>query len=612
MGSTWVCRALPFLVALTGACNPDPVRGPEPVPVTSGPVLVFRGVRVFDGVRTIASATVVVRGGVIDAVGADVPEPSGAGVEVIDGTGRTLLPGLIDAHTHSALPRFLEEALVLGVTTELDMFSDPSAIADLKRQIAAEQTPTLADVRSAGFGATVPGGHGTQFGRPTPTVERPEDATGFVDARIAEGSDYLKLIYDDGSAHGFTMPTLNRPTLDALVGAAHSRKKIAVAHIGSLSEARGALEAGVDGLAHLFVGPTVDPQFGALVAKHGAFVVPTLSVLWGPCDGTWGRRAASDERLSAYLFPEDLRTLMASGGAASPCEIPRETIAQLRAAKVPILAGTDAPNDGTAHGASLHEELLLLVELGLTPAEALTAATAAPAAAFRLDDRGRIARGKRADLVLVEGDPTVDIRASRAIEGVWSAGRKVDREAHLRRVRVAGLSAPSTPKLALPDLVSDFEKGLTTSFGAGWVASTDVEAGGASSAELSRVGAGANNSKGALVASGTVRSPELPFAWAGAMFYPGTSARAPADLSGKRKIRFSARGQAQTYRLLFFAKKTGGTPFGTTFDVSKEWRSYEFELASLGGSLDDVTAILFAAGPWQGAFRLELDDVRIE
>lgn len=583
-------------------CEPEPVRGPDPTP-ESDPVLVFRGVRVFDGSAMIASANVVVRGGVIEAVGPDVAIPSGPNVEVLAGEGRTLLPGLIDAHTHSAHERFLAEAVALGVTTELDMFSDPKSIAGLKQRVAAEQTPTLADLRSAGIGATVPKGHGTQFGLPVPTIERPEDAKAFVGTRIAEGSDYIKLIYDDGSAYGVTIPTLDRPTLDALVRVAHERGKLAVAHIGSLEGARGAIEAGVDGLAHLFVGPKVDPGFGALVAKHGAFVVPTLSVLWGPCDGSGGKRAASDERLSAYLFADDVQTLKAPISAKPPsCDIPRETLAQLRAAHVPILAGTDAPNDGTAHGASLHEELLLLVELGLSPSEALTAATAAPAKAFRLEDRGRIAPGLRADLVLVQGDPTSDITATRAIEGVWMRGRKVDREAHRARVHEA------TPTVrALPSLVSDFEKDLS-----GWIASDDTEAGGSSTAQIARIASGTNNSSGALEVHGQVRSPQLPFAWAGAMFYPGSSARAPADLSAKRKMRFSARGHAQTYRLLFFSKRGGGAPFGTTFEVGKDWRSYEFELAKLGGPLDDVTAILFAAGPWQGEFTLDLDDVRLE
>ncbi|MEW6737805.1 MAG: amidohydrolase family protein [Acidobacteriota bacterium] len=95
---------------------------------------------------------------------------------------------------------------------------------------------------------------------------------------------------------------------------------------------------------------------------------------------------------------------------------------QLRDAHVLILAGTDAPNPGTAHGLSLHRELELLVQSGLTPLEALASATSAPAQAFCFHDRGHIAEGVRADLVLVNGDPSVNINATRDIVGVWKLG----------------------------------------------------------------------------------------------------------------------------------------------------------------------------------------------
>ena len=117
---------------------------------------------------------------------------------------------------------------------------------------------------------------------------------------------------------------------------------------------------------------------------------------------------------------------------------------------MPILAGTDAPNPGTAHGASIHRELELLVRAGLSPLEALRAATSVPARAFALHDRGRIAPGLRADLVLVDGDPTRDILATRNIVAIWKLGRIVDREsyrAELGRQRIrswAQLAAVAT------------------------------------------------------------------------------------------------------------------------------------------------------------------------
>src|SRR5262249_23712801 len=113
---------------------------------------------------------------------------------------------------------------------------------------------------------------------------------------------------------------------------------------------------------------------------------------------------------------------------------PAETARRLQSLGVPILAGTDAPSMGVAHGVSLHRELELLVAAGLSPAEALAAATAAPAKAFGLSDPGRIARGLRADLVLLDGDPTADIKATRRIVGVWKGGRPIDRDAWRDRV----------------------------------------------------------------------------------------------------------------------------------------------------------------------------------
>jgi imidazolonepropionase-like amidohydrolase len=104
-------------------------------------------------------------------------------------------------------------------------------------------------------------------------------------------------------------------------------------------------------------------------------------------------------------------------------------VRRLADAGVTLLAGTDAPNPGTVFGASLHRELELLVRCGISPAQALAAATAEPARVFGLADRGRVAAGQRADLVLVSGDPLTDITATRAIERIWRGGIACDRHA---------------------------------------------------------------------------------------------------------------------------------------------------------------------------------------
>jgi imidazolonepropionase-like amidohydrolase len=112
---------------------------------------------------------------------------------------------------------------------------------------------------------------------------------------------------------------------------------------------------------------------------------------------------------------------------AASCEGTNEAIRAMAARGVPVLAGTDSPAPGATYGASLHGEMELLVRAGLTPTQALMAATSAPARAFGLDDRGRIAPGLRADLLLVEGDPTADILHTRRIVKIWKRGVEAKR-----------------------------------------------------------------------------------------------------------------------------------------------------------------------------------------
>src|SRR5215469_10598482 len=349
---------------------------------------VIRNARVFDGQQIVNATEVWVENGAIKAVGSDVKAPSD--VITIDATGDTLLPGFIDSHTH-AYGDGLKEALIFGVTTELDMFTDPHYAAGVKKAQAEGQDLNLADLRSAGYLATVPGGHGTEYGMPVPTITSPSEAQARVDARIAEGSDYIKIIDDDAHAYGGHRPTLTKETMKAIIDAAHRRGKLAVVHIGDQPGAKDAINAGADGLAHLFADsePTVD--FAALAEKHHVFIIPTLTVLESVSGIPSGEPLTADARFEPYLTVEDIGNLRRSFTTLSthPSEIYAEhTVRELLATHVPVLAGTDSPNPGTSHGASLHRELELLVRSGMTPQGALAAATSVPAARFHLDDRG--------------------------------------------------------------------------------------------------------------------------------------------------------------------------------------------------------------------------------
>jgi imidazolonepropionase-like amidohydrolase len=403
----------------------------EPSRIRQEPTFVVRNVRVFDGERVAERRDVLVENGLISRVGATgfrVP----LGATVIEGRGRTLLPGLIDAHVHlsDSATADLRQALSLGVTTVFDMFSGSTRFEEIKALRSADP-PDIAAVRTAGVGATAPGGHPSQMGGPPfPTIADSGEAVAFVNARIAEGSDYIKIIYDDLSSLGMAVPMLDRRTLAGLIAAAHAQGKLAVVHVLSEEQARVAIEAQADGLAHLFTGASVSPDFARLVASHHAFVIPTLTVLYGSCGQAIGSRIVADSLLRPYIRPS-LRRMMpvarTSRAGVKSCEGTKEAIRQLAQQGVPILAGTDAPVPGQTYGASLHGELELLVGAGLTPAEALTAATSAPARAFGLTDRGRISPGLRADLVLVEGDPTAEIVGTRRIVMVWKRGVLAER-----------------------------------------------------------------------------------------------------------------------------------------------------------------------------------------
>jgi len=625
-------------VLLLATAAPPAAGPPAAGPPAAGPEgaasgrFVVRGARVFDGIRMLGIADVLVSGGTIVAVGRDLSVPPGT--EAVVGAGRTLLPGLIDAHAHS-LGDTLRDALVFGVTTELDMFADPRWAAKVKADQAAGGRLDEADLRSAGTLATVPGGHGTEYGFPIPTLTRPDEAQAWVDARVAEGSDYIKIIIEDGKVLGRPFPTLDQATVAALVAAAHRRGKLAVVHTTTLATAREAIDAGADGLEHLFVDRLPDPGFGRFVAAHHAFVVPTLIVLKDVAGEGAGAVLVRDPRLAPYIDPDNAANLERRyperpGKTAIYAPAPA-AVRQLAAAGARILAGTDAPNSGTAHGASLHGELQLLVEAGLTPTEALAAATSAPAAAFRLADRGRIAPGLRADLLLVEGDPTADVLQTRAIVRVWKLGVAADRDAF--RAEVAGASA------------------VKAAFGRGWSASNDRIIGGTSTATLAVVddapppevaaaaapagatppaadatptaanatppapgsapGMAAAAAGRALAVTGKIAAGG-PFAWAGASLSPGDAPFAVVDLSARKGLRFWARGDGRTYQVMLFSQGHGRMPLSQSFTAGPAWKEFALPWSSFS-SYDghDVQAIVFAAVPPPGPFAFRLARVQL-
>jgi imidazolonepropionase-like amidohydrolase len=381
--------------------------------------------KVFDGTKLQDWTSVRFADGLITTCSA--ASAAHEGDEVIDAGGGTVLPGLIDAHVH-LFPGALAQSLTFGVTTVLDMFSTPDVVARAKQQ--AGSRPDVADVRSSGVGATAPGGHPSMMYAPFPTLSAADEAEQFVTERIAAGSDYLKII----SGAGGRWPSLDSETITALVTAAHARGLVVVAHVHSAAGVEEVVSAGVDVVAHVPVDAELDEALARRVADAGIVVGPTLATIENTLGEPGGAAVAGDPRLAEALGAAWARRLTSSvsGGrdrATPPYARAEDNVRRLAEAGVTLLAGTDAPNPGTVFGASLHRELELLVRCGISPARALAAATTEPARVFGLADRGRVAAGQRADLVLVSGDPLTDITATRAIERIWRAGTACDRRA---------------------------------------------------------------------------------------------------------------------------------------------------------------------------------------
>lgn len=400
---------------------------------------VITNVRVFDGESVQEATNVIISGTTILGVGGHIKIPEGAAI--VNGEGGTLLPGLIDSHVHTGLEQ-LELALKFGVTTELEMMGhwEPD------QRKAISERDDIADLRTASLGLTPPNGHPNQLTKGVDQAEphaghshtandqvllkdaeTKEDAITFVKQRVDEGADYIKIMIEEGSVFKTPgLPLLSDEAMVAAVDEAHRHNKVTVAHALTYSAAEKAVAIGVDGLTHLFIDRGAD---SALLEKmRGKFVTPCLT-LDASMLGVKPTAFAADPRVASRLPPVWHNHLQGSMDTYTKgdFDVVLKSVAALHKAGIDILVGTDSSFPipllaGIAHGASVHYEMQLLVRAGLTPLEALRAATSVPARRFRLSDRGLIKEGLRADLLLVDGDPTKDIKDTLSIKSIWRRG----------------------------------------------------------------------------------------------------------------------------------------------------------------------------------------------
>jgi imidazolonepropionase-like amidohydrolase len=326
-------------------------------------ITAISNVRIFDGESVLNDNTVILKGADIQSVGGEAP----AGATVIDAHGATLMPGLIDSHVHTDM-NGLQDALKFGVTTELEMQGRWSA----RQRKEISRRDDIADLRSPGMGVTPKGGHPSEYMSSSnnllirfffrfPFVENPDEAVKFVGKQIAGGADYIKIFIEDGSCIGFPgLPVLDDKTLNAAVKEAHRQHRLAIVHVTTAEATQRAIDAGADGLGHLFFDRAPTPGLIADIASSGAFIIPTLVTL-STAFGNSAATLAADKRVSARLSKKWLDSLARSMNVypQGKLEDAYAALMAIRDAGVDILAGSDVSEPipilgGLAHGASLH------------------------------------------------------------------------------------------------------------------------------------------------------------------------------------------------------------------------------------------------------------------
>jgi imidazolonepropionase-like amidohydrolase len=412
-------------------------------PTESGVVAIV-GATIFDGTGAAPSpGTVLIQDGRIAAVGSDVKVPRGA--KIINARGKALLPGFFDIHTHwtpggspSTFPQIANAYVAAGVTTVNDFNEAPEAYAPLRAWLGQMTAPHVH------FAARVstPGGHGADWADQATTlwVNTPEAGRAAIESLVAYKPDLIK-VFADGWRYGVSPDntSMDEWTLRAVAQAAHTHNWPVVTHTVTVDRGLVASRAEVDSLAHGLQDRPITAEEVAAIRKSGMAMAPTLAV-YDPYKR--GDVKADDPRLQQTFrkFGYALRNVKAMFDAG-----------------IPIALGTDAGMPGTPHGPSTLHEMELLVQAGLTPTQALVAGTQTSAKIMRLDgDRGTIAVGKRADIILVNGTPWTNIKDIYKVSQVLIDGKLA-----------YGSGAPAMPaanktnrlpSISVPALLDDFER----------------------------------------------------------------------------------------------------------------------------------------------------------
>ncbi|HKT82133.1 MAG TPA: amidohydrolase family protein [Vicinamibacterales bacterium] len=413
--------SIAFLLAVTLAAAPFT----QTAAGTAGGTRAFTNFRLLDGTDkpAVANAALVVRDGKVMSIGAASSVTIPAEAERIDLAGKTVLPGLVNAHGHVSNPdRDLRTYAAYGVTTVFSLGGENAATFAARD---AQATPALD--RSRVFAA------GTVLA-PT-TVDQ---ARQMVAANEAARADLVKIRVDDMLGTTEKMPP---DVYRAVIDEAHKRNRRVAVHLFYLADAKGVLDAGADLIAHSVRDLAVDAAFIAALKSRNVCLVPTLmrevsTFVYESTPAFFSDPlflAHADARQVATLKEparqEAMRTSATAQRYKTALEVASKNLKTLSDAGVTIAMGTDTTgSNGRFQGYFEWMELEMMVKAGLTPRQALAAATRDAARCQRIDAQvGTLEPGKWADFLALSADPTADISNIRTLSDVFVAGNRVAR-----------------------------------------------------------------------------------------------------------------------------------------------------------------------------------------
>jgi imidazolonepropionase-like amidohydrolase len=433
--------------------------------------IVFEGERLIFGDQSpaIESGALVVQNGRITAVGQKGAVKAPPGATRIDLTGKTVMPTLNNVHVHMGYEGYtswsvenhtpenvldhLEREAFYGVGTAMTMGDQPAdfAIQFQQDQLAGKFPPAARFFFSAGFAP--PGGGpdallitGTAPLHAVNEVSTGEEARSLIRKLAARKIHEIKFWVDNRDNTRGSMKKMPPEVYTPLIEEAHKHGMIVHAHATALPDQKGVVKAGVDVLVHTVANEKIDDELVALLKEKKPYWAPVMGL------GDVSELCEGENQFIEQVLPDSVIADVKAGKTwlkSNPCSAPANTqrdetlksnFGRMVAAGARVVLSTDAGVSAKySFGFAEHHEMGMYVKFGMSPAQVIVVSTSRPTEVLRIQDTGTLAKGKRADFIVLNANPLEDIRNLRKIDSVYLNGVRLDREALQRKFKQASV-----------------------------------------------------------------------------------------------------------------------------------------------------------------------------